>query len=81
MVSVRFDGPAPAAGAAVTAGDKSIGMLGSAANGQGVALLRLDRAAEALAAGIPLVAGGVELRLVKPPWARFAFPGEARAAE
>jgi hypothetical protein len=44
-------------------------------------MIRLDRAAEALAAATPLVAGGVELRLVKPPWARFAFPGESRAAE
>jgi hypothetical protein len=44
-------------------------------------MLRLDRAAEALAAGEPLAAGGVELRLVKPAWAQFAWPGEAKAAE
>ena len=81
VVPVSYDGVAPDAGTPVMAGDKSVGTLGSAANGQGLAMLRLDRAAEALAAGAPLVAGGVELRLVKPPWARFAFPGEARAAE
>jgi len=44
-------------------------------------MLRLDRVADALAAGVPLVAGGVELRLVKPAWARFPFPGDAKAAE
>jgi folate-binding protein YgfZ len=81
VVPVSFVGTAPAAGTPVTAGDKSVGTLGSAANGQGLAMLRLDRAAEALAAGMPLAAAGIELRLVKPPWARFAFPGEARAAE
>ena len=32
-------------------------------------------------AGIPLVAGGVTIRPVKPEWARFAWPGEAKAAE
>ncbi len=69
------------AGTPVLAGDKSIGTLGSTANRQGLALLRLDRAADAIAAGVPLLAGGVELRLVKPAWARFAFPGDAQAAE
>ena len=81
VVPVSFDGAAPPARTPITAGDKSIGTLGSAANGKGIAMIRLDRAAEALAAGTPLIAGGVELRLTKPPWARFEFPGEARAAE
>ena len=30
-----------------------------------------------LAGGAALVAGGIPLNLVKPAWARFAFPGEA----
>ena len=33
--------------------------FGSAADGRGLALLRLDRVADALAAGTPIVAGGV----------------------
>jgi folate-binding protein YgfZ len=82
VVPVSYDGTAlPAAGTPVTAGDKTVGTLGSTANGRGMAMIRLDRAAEALAAAVPLLAGGVELRLVKPSWARFAFPGDARAAE
>ncbi len=76
VVPVAFDGVHPALGIAVTAGDKPMGTMGSAAGGRGLALLRLDRVDEALAAGTPLMAGDVELRLVKPPWARFAFPGE-----
>jgi hypothetical protein len=36
---------------------------------------------DALAAGAALNAGGIELKLVKPPWARFAWPGEATAPQ
>ena len=81
VVPVRYDGFAPDAGVPVSAGEKSVGTLGSTAHGHGLAMLRLDRAADALASGAPLVAGGIEMRLVKPAWARFAFPGDAKAAE
>jgi folate-binding protein YgfZ len=80
-VPVRYDGAAPAAGTAVTAGERQVGILGSAANGRALALLRLDRVSDAMAQGESLAAGGVALHLVKPGWARFAFPGEAKAAE
>jgi tRNA-modifying protein YgfZ len=78
IVPVGYEGFAPDAGAAVTAAEKPVGTFGSSANGRALALLRLDRAADALAAGQDLVAGNVTLRLVKPDWARFAFPGEAK---
>ena len=81
LVPVSFEGFAPEAGTPVSAGAKSIGTLGSSAQGRGLAMLRLDRAADALTAGEPLTAGGVEMRLVKPDWAQFAWPGEAKAAE
>jgi tRNA-modifying protein YgfZ len=80
-VPVRYDGAAPAAGAAVTAGDRQVGTMGSAAAGRALALLRLDRVAEAISRGEPLVSGGIPIHLVKPDWARFAFPGETKAAE
>jgi folate-binding protein YgfZ len=80
-VPVRYDGSAPAAGAAVTAGDRQVGTMGSSAAGRALALLRLDRVAEAISHGEPLIAGGVPIHLVKPNWARFAFPGETKAAE
>jgi folate-binding protein YgfZ len=81
VVPVTFDGFAPEAGTPVSAGEKAVGTLGSTAQGRGVAMLRLDRVADALAAGVPLVSGGVGMRLVKPAWARFAWPGEGKAAE
>ena len=80
-VPVRYDGAAPQAGAAVTAGERQLGTMGSAAAGRAVALLRLDRVTEAMARGEPLTAGGVPIHLVKPDWAHFAFPGESEAAE
>jgi len=81
-VPVRYeDGAAPPAGTAILAADRQIGHLGSVADGLGIALLRLDRAAEALSHSEPLTAGGVPIRLVKPDWAHFTFPGESKAAE
>jgi tRNA-modifying protein YgfZ len=80
-VPVAYDGPAPETGVAVTAGGHTLGTMGSAAGGHGIALLRLDRVADALARGEPLLAGERPIRLVKPDWARFAFPGENKAAE
>ena len=79
IVPIAYDGFAPEPGTTVTAGNKEIGMLGSTGGGRGLAMLRLDRAEEAMAAGQPLIAGGVAIRVVKPAWARFAFPGEAKA--
>ena len=80
-VPLRYDGAAPAAGSMVTAGERQLGTMGSATAGHGLALLRLDRVAEALSNDQTLLAGGVPIRLVKPDWARFAFPGEWKAAE
>jgi tRNA-modifying protein YgfZ len=81
IVPIAYDGFAPEAGMAVMAGDKNVGTLGSTAEGRGLAMLRIDRAEDALAAGTQLTAGGLPLRIVKPAWAGFAFPGEAKAAQ
>lgn len=65
-VRVIVDGPAPEPGAAVVAGDKAIGTMGSTAGANGLALIRIDRVADALAAGLPLTAGGLAIRLAEP---------------
>jgi tRNA-modifying protein YgfZ len=80
-VAVGYDGAAPPAGAPITAGGRQVGTMGSAAGGRGLALLRLDRVAEALSRGEELLAGEVRLRPIKPDWARFAFPDSVKAAE
>ena len=81
VVPVAYAAFAPEAGTPVVAGERSVGTMGSSAQGRGLAMLRLDRVADAMAAGTALVAGGVEIRPVKPAWARFAWPGETKAAE
>src|SRR5262245_10327265 len=79
IVPVAYEGFAPDAGAAVTAAEKQVGTFGSSAGGRALAMLRLDRAEDALAAGHALVAGAVTLRLVKLDWLRVAWPGERQA--
>ncbi len=80
VVPIAYDEYAPLPGLPVMAGDKQIGVLGSAAKGRGLALLRLDRVADALASGAPLMAGGIEIHPVKPSWAKFPWPGEKTAS-
>ncbi|HEV7634217.1 MAG TPA: folate-binding protein [Bradyrhizobium sp.] len=63
---VMLDGPSPEPGAAILAGDKPVGTMGSTAGHHGLALIRIDRAADALQAGVPLTAGGLAIRLVEP---------------
>jgi folate-binding protein YgfZ len=62
----------PEAGVAIVAGDRPVGTMGSSADGKGLGLMRIDRAADALDAGVPLTAGGIAIR--------FADPDEVRSA-
>ena len=80
IVPMAAEGFAPDAGLPVMAGDKQVGTTGSAAGARSLAMLRLDRVADAMAAGTPLTAGGVTMSPRKPDWATFAWPGE-KAAE
>jgi tRNA-modifying protein YgfZ len=79
IVPIAYDDYAPSAGLPVMAGEKQVGTLGSTAGGRGLALLRLDRVADALAAGTPLTCGSIPIRVMKPDWAKFAWPGETQA--
>jgi folate-binding protein YgfZ len=65
-VRIILDGPAPEPGAVVLAGDKPVGTMGSAAGHHGLALIRIDRAADALASGTPLTSGGLAIRIAEP---------------
>jgi len=58
----------------ITAGGKPIGQLTSTASGHGLALVRLDRAKEAMDQGQPILAGLGPVTLALPPWARFTWP-------
>ena len=63
VARVKLAGPAPAPGTPVLDRELAVGALGSSSGREALALLRLDRAEEAKAAGRALSAGGVGLAL------------------
>jgi len=81
IVAARYGDAAPETGVAVTAGDRQIGTFGSARDGRGIALVRIDRVADARSAGVAIAAGGVPIEIEVPAWAHFALPTGEKAAE
>ena len=71
LVPVRLEGRAPAPGAPVMLGERSAGEMRSALEGRGIALLRLDRIAEAAREGAAFTAGKTRMTAEKPAWAAF----------
>ena len=71
VVPVIADIPLPAGALPVLAGEAEIGRLGSVAGARGLALLRLDRVAEAQRDGVALTTGGVAVAVEAPPFATF----------
>jgi folate-binding protein YgfZ len=65
-VRVMLEGFAPEPGTAILAGEKAVGTMGSTASHDGLALIRIDRVADALAAGLSLTAGGLAIRVADP---------------
>ena len=63
VAPVILDGAQPDIGVPVTAGEIEVGVMGSSIPGRGLALLRLDKAADAAAAGVTLSAGGAPIRV------------------
>jgi len=62
-------------GMEITGAGRRVGEIFSTAGERGMALVRLDRAAAAIEAGEPLMAGDVAIRLERPEWAEFDVPG------
>lgn len=73
VVPVVGESELPASGTPIVAGPVQIGTLGSVAGQKGLALLRLDRAAEFTEKGETLCAGTVPVRIVLPEWATFSI--------
>lgn len=67
---VRADAPL-VTGEAIEAGEAKIGTLGSASGAAAIAMIRLDRASEALAQGIAVRAGETAIALDPPDWIAF----------
>ena len=81
LLMVHGDDALPPAGSQIMAGDRQIGTLGSVAGSDGLAIVRIDRAAQALAANQPISAGDVPVKLSIPPWAKFDFPAAEEMAD
>ena len=77
MLPVSCDGLPPAKGTAITSGDIQIGTMLSSHGNRGLALIRLDRLAEAPA---PLLSAAVRVHVHKPSWMtiEFTIPEVAR---
>ena len=68
ILPVRFDAEAPPKGSEIKGGEKVIGKVLSSVGEDALALIRIDRLAEAADA---LMAGGQALRVRKPSWVRY----------
>jgi folate-binding protein YgfZ len=74
IVGVIIDGEAPAPGAEIRAGDRPIGTMGSSAAGHGLALIRTDRATDALDVNADFVADGQPIHFANPDAVRALAP-------
>ncbi|ALN73700.1 folate-binding protein YgfZ [Aureimonas sp. AU20] len=66
-------------GAVVEAGGKPIGTVLSASGGLGIAMMRIDKLADALRADQPISADGVPVEAEVPSWAGYTLPEAAGA--
>lgn len=77
MLPVTCDGAPPPKGTAITSGEAQTGTMLSSQGSRAMALIRLDRLAEAKA---PLLSAGVRVHVHKPEWMTIdvTLPGAAR---
>lgn len=66
IVKFRFEGGPPSRGAEIAAGGATLGQVGSTAGSEGLAMLRIDRLEDALAAGAIVTAGETPIAVLTP---------------
>ena len=71
VVTVVADAALPTEHAPISVGTAEIGRLGSVAGARGLALLRIDRVAEANRDGVPIAVGDMTVRVEVPAFATF----------
>ncbi|EPE99121.1 CAF17-like 4Fe-4S cluster assembly/insertion protein YgfZ [Rhizobium grahamii] len=79
-VTVTAETELPPSGTEITAAGKPVGTLGSVVGNGGLAIVRIDRAGEAMAARTPLLVGDVPVTLELPGWTGLTFPSTADEA-
>ena len=76
-VIVKGETALAATGTELLAGGKPIGTLGSVHGALGLAIVRIDRAAEAMEAGTPITVDGAPVTVELPHWTGLSFPKDA----
>ncbi|WP_337181722.1 folate-binding protein YgfZ [Shinella sp.] len=76
-VIVKGEAPLPAPGTELLAGGKPIGTLGSVSGALGLAIVRIDRAGDAIRSGTPITADGAPVTVELAGWTGLAFPDDA----
>ncbi|WP_454700520.1 CAF17-like 4Fe-4S cluster assembly/insertion protein YgfZ [Agrobacterium burrii] len=80
VVTVSAEGPLPASGTEIIANGKPVGTLGTVCGNTALAIVRIDRIADALASGTPLLAENVTVTVALPAWSGLSFPAADPAA-
>lgn len=81
VAHVTAEAELPAAGTEITANGKPLGTLGSVSGTKALAIVRIDRVGDAIAGGVPLLAGDVPVTIELPAWTGLTFPAETEGAE
>ncbi|PZU88006.1 MAG: folate-binding protein YgfZ [Shinella sp.] len=77
VVIVTAEESLPPTGTELTAQDKPIGALGTVTGNRGLAIVRIDRAGEAMSADAGILAADVPVTLALPIWSGLSFPTSA----
>lgn len=80
IVPVVADGYLPDPGSEIRAGTAAIGTLATSTGNRALALIRIDRAADATAKGEPLLAGNSTVKIDLPDWATFTVSAPSTQA-
>ena len=80
LVTVTSETSLPAPGTAITTAGKEIGALRTIEGRAGLAVIRIDKAGEAMASGTPIMAGEQAVTLALPAWSGIEFPSSADEA-
>jgi len=73
LVTVSADSALPETGTEIRTGGKAIGALGTVAGQTGLAIIRIDRAGAAIAAGTPILAAETPVTVTLPAWTGLEF--------
>ncbi len=80
VVTVSAEGALPVSGTEIIADGKPVGTLGTICGNRALAIVRIDRIADALASGTPLLAETVPVTVALPAWSGLSFPAADPAA-